>query len=89
MAHCMDYFEFYKMLSQDLQADILLEYGVYLDLIRNAPKLSIELYAPYDFYVEVYFDKATEEPLFLRPFKLPAELEPYLCLVEIDGIFET
>jgi hypothetical protein len=85
----MDHFESYKMLSQELQADILLEYGVYLELIRNAPNLSIELYALYNFYVEIYFDKGTEEPLFLRAFNSVKELEPYLHLVEIESIFET
>jgi hypothetical protein len=86
---CMDHFESYKMLSQDLQAEILLECGVYLELIRNAPRLSIELYGLFGFYVEVYFDKGTEEPLFLRPFSSVKELDPYLHQVEIDGIFET
>lgn len=79
----------FKMLPQDVQAEVLLKKGVYLELIRKTSGLSIELYALSDFYVEVYFDQVTEEPLFLRAFRSIKELEPYLSLIEIESIFET
>jgi hypothetical protein len=82
-------FDAYKRLSQVMQAEILLEFGIYLELTRSTPQLNIELYAVNDFYVEVYFEKETEDPLFLRAFYSIYELEPYLHLIEIDAIFET
>jgi len=72
-----------------MQAEVLLQFGVYLDLIRKTPRLNIELYALNDFYVEVYFDKITEDPLFIRAFDSVKELDAYLPLIGIDGIFET
>lgn len=79
----------YNMLPQEMQAEILLEHGAYLELTRKTPQLNIELYALANFYVELYFDKVTEDPLFLRAFDTVKELEPYLPLIEIEGILET
>ncbi|MBO9684287.1 MAG: hypothetical protein J7502_16750 [Flavisolibacter sp.] len=76
------------MLPQEMQAEILLQYGVYLELIRRTPQLNIELYALDHFYVELYFDKITEDPLFLRAFDSVKELEPYLPLIPIENILE-
>ena len=81
-------FNTYRMLPQELQAEILLQYGVYLELIRRTPQLNIELYALDRFYVELYFDKITEDPLFLRAFESVKELEPYLPLIPIESILE-
>ncbi len=81
-------FNTFKMLSCDMQAEVLLQWGVYLDLIRQTSELNIELYALNDFYVEIYFDKITEDPLFLKAFHSLEELEPYLSLIEIDSLFE-
>ena len=82
-------FEAYKTLSQDLQAEILWQFGVYLDLVRTTPRRCIELYALDNFYVEMHFSKKTEEPLFLRPLNKTKDLEPYLRLIEIDSLLET
>lgn len=71
-----------------MQAEILFLHGVYLELIRQTPVLNIELYALSDFYVELYFDKLSEEPLFLKPIQLMEELEPYLPLIEIENFPE-
>ena len=81
-------FEIYKNLTQVRQAEMLLEFGVYLELERQTVQLNIELYALDDFYVEVYFDKISEEPLFIRAFRSVQELEPYLPRIEIDAISE-
>ena len=72
-----------------MQPVLLLQNGIYLELIRSASPLNIELYAPGDFYVEIYFDQLTEEPLFLKAIHTAEELEPYLPLIEIDSLFET
>ena len=77
----------YKTLSNNQQIDLLLQFGVYLDITKAAGYLSIELYALGDFYVEIYFNTITEAPLFLRAFNSVRELEPYLASIEIDNIF--
>lgn len=81
-------FETYKTLRQDLQAELLWEYGVYMELIREIPDSNIELYSLFNFYVEIYFDKETDDPLFLRAFAGTNGLEPYLPFIEIESLFE-
>ena len=81
-------FKAYRSLSIEKQAQILWEDGVYLELIRHTSKLNIELYALNDFYVEIYFDKSTEEPQSLKPFKKLKGLEPYLSLINIQSALE-
>lgn len=78
----------YKSLTQTEQADILLEHGVYLELIRQTSKLEVELYALDGFYVEVFFDRKTEDPLYLKAFKDLRHLEPYLTIIDIEHLFE-
>lgn len=78
----------YKLLPQNRQAELLFLHGVYLQLIRKHADFNIELYALNQFYVELYFDKLTEEPLFLNAIESVEELEPYLLLIEIDELFE-
>ncbi|MGN6163246.1 MAG: hypothetical protein ACTHOF_01795 [Flavisolibacter sp.] len=79
-------FEEYSSLDEDLQTQVLSLDGVYLELIRNARNLNVELYALYNFYVEIFFDKNTEEPLYLKPFKKMKYLDPYLVLVDIAEV---
>jgi hypothetical protein len=84
-------FEEYLLLNEDLQSQVLSWDGVYLQIARNAASLSVELYSLYNFYVEIYFDKETEEPVFLKPFQDLRKLDPYLetiDLTEILGIRE-
>ena len=78
----------YKILPYDMQVDLLLEFGVWMELVRNTSQLSIELYTLENFYVEIYFDRVTEDPLFLKAFDSVEELEPYFPLIHIDGLFE-
>lgn len=82
-------FESFKKFTPNLQAKVLWEYGIFLDLVRQTPESNVELYSLFDFYVEIYFDKNTGDPLFLRSFSNTNALEPYLPVVEIDSIFET
>lgn len=79
-------FEAYKKLSADLQAEILWQFGVCLDLVRTTSRRCIELYALGNFYVEMHFNRKTEDPLFLKAFNKTKDLEPYLKLIEIGNL---
>ncbi len=81
-------FKKYKSLPQSEQADILLEHGVFLEMIRQTTKLEVELYALEGFYVEVFFDRKTDEPLYLKAFRNLKLLEPYLTIINIDHLFK-
>lgn len=59
-------FDTYKILPRDLQAGVLLQRGVYLELIRETAQLNIELYSLNDFYVEVYFNNQTGGSSFYK-----------------------
>lgn len=79
-------FSTFNILPQGLQADVLLNSGVYLDLARETSKLNIELYALHEFYVEVYLDKITEDLVLLRAFESLRDLERYFHLIAINSI---
>jgi hypothetical protein len=81
-------FNAYRMLSPALQAEILSEYGVDLQLVRLTAHHEIVLYALDGFYVEVFFDRKTEELLFLKPFNRMKHLDVYLPMIDIEGLFE-
>ncbi|HEX2606423.1 MAG TPA: hypothetical protein VHK91_03550 [Flavisolibacter sp.] len=76
----------YRQLNEDLKAQILSWDGVSLDLYRECSKCSVELYALYGFYVEIYFDKFTENPIYLRSFNQTDRLEPYLNQLNIENL---
>lgn len=52
-------FNAYRMLSPALQAEILSEDGISLEMVRLTAHHEIVLYALDGFYVEVFFDKKT------------------------------
>jgi hypothetical protein len=81
-------FNHYKTLNEGRQAEILWEEGVYLGLIRSTKSLNVELYALHGFYVELYFDRITEDPVFIRPFNGTIDLEPYLDLIDIHDVLK-
>jgi hypothetical protein len=76
----------YRALYPDEQAQVLWQEGVYLELIRYTRKSLVELYALHDFYVEIFYDRLTEEPSSLKCFKQLKGLDPYLPQVPIDNI---
>ena len=82
----MTSFSKYRLMAQNKKAQILWMDGVYLNLVRHTKRMTIELYALYNYYVEIYFDKVTEEPLFLKSFQSDKSLDPYLTLVSIDEV---
>jgi hypothetical protein len=79
-------FEDYRLLEEDLQVQVLSMDGVYLGLIRPCRNRNVELYALYHFYVEIFFEAESGEPLYLRPFQKMSRLEPYLAMVDIDSL---
>jgi hypothetical protein len=81
-------FNAYRLLSPSLQAEILWSDGVYLELIRQTSDLSIELYCLHDYYVEISFDRQTGDPVSLHSFRSLKGLDPYLNLINIEGIFQ-
>jgi hypothetical protein len=79
-------FEEFQTLDEDLQTQVLAMDGVYLELIRKVRSLNVELYALFNFYVEVFFNRETEEPLYLKAFNRMQNLDPYLELIDIGGV---
>ena len=81
----LTYTEF-QSLNEDMQTQLLSLDGVFLDLDRSRGKYHIELYALYSFYVEIFFDRLTEEPLYLKAFRKMKNLDLYLEMVDIGEI---
>lgn len=73
-------------LDEDLQIQVLSMDGVDLELKRTCRNLTVELYSLYYFYVEIFFDKLTEEPLYLKAFKKTKYLDPYLEQIDITEV---
>ncbi len=57
-------------------------------MIRKTDKLTVELYAIYNFYTEVFYDKENNEPLYVKSFEIDKNLDVYLETIVIDDIFE-
>ena len=83
----LSYSQFQSM-SQQKQAEVLWMRGVYLELKRISGRFLVELFSLGAFYVELYFNRETEEPEFIRSFQNMGLLDPYLQTVEIDGLFQ-
>jgi len=79
--------EEYQMLEELMQVKLLKLDGAYL-MLRKTSKLDVELFALYDFYVEVFFNKANKEPLYFKSFECGKNLDIYLEAIIIDDIFE-
>jgi len=77
-------FSLYQAMGQGRKAGILFSRGVSLGLARQTPRLKIELYALMDFYVEIFYDRFTEDPVFLQAFQNMDGLDPYLQQVNIE-----
>lgn len=78
--------EDFRFLDENLQAQILWFDGVFL-IARETPKVRIELFSLYNFYVEVFFE--SDEPVFMKAFKDTSFLDTYLKLINIDSIYDT
>lgn len=79
--------EEFRLLDEDLQAQILWFDGVFL-MKRQTERANIELFSLYNFYVEVFFEN-DDEPLFLKIFTDVTFLDNYLKMINIDSIYET
>lgn len=64
-------------LNDDLQYQAVWDHGVHIDDII-LDKLHYQLYAINDFYVEVYYDAASNKIVGKLPFKQGEALEKYL-----------
>ncbi|MES2881939.1 MAG: hypothetical protein V4676_07320 [Bacteroidota bacterium] len=76
-------FKEYQILDEDMQTQLLSLNGVYLDLFCMELNCRRELYALYNFYVEIIFDEQTDEPLYLNPFDNTLQLEKYLDQIDV------
>ena len=81
-------FNVYRSLTAEKQAHILWKEGIYLGLERNTTKLHIELYGLHDFYVELFFNRLTEEPMYLKSFRQMKGLDPYLGAINVESLIE-
>ena len=77
----------YKLLEELLQAQLLWLDGIFL-MSRKTDRLHVELFALYNFYVEVFFDLKSDDPLYIKAFDQNNNLDPYMELINIDGAFE-
>ena len=77
----------YLFLEELLQAQLLWLDGVFL-LSRKTDRLHVELFALYDFYVEVFFDLKNDDPLYIKAFEQYKNLDPYLDQINIDDACE-
>lgn len=75
----------YRLLDEVLQAQFLWLDGVVL-MNRCTERLQVELYALYNFYVEVFYDRHTEDPLYLKPFDRTDRLDAYLEQIPIEPV---
>ena len=67
----------FNLLSENERAALLWESGVYLDT-RTADGYRVNLYALGAFYVEVFYNPATNQLEKFRSFASTNQLEPYL-----------
>ena len=79
--------EEYRFLDELLQAQLLWLDGDFL-LSRKTDRLHVELFALYDFYVEVFFDLKNDDPLYIKAFDHYKYLDPYLGQINIDDACE-
>jgi len=79
--------EEYQRLDELIQAQLLWKDGVYL-MRRSTERLHVYLYSLYNFYVEVFFDKAIIEPLYFKALDDCNSLDPYLEAISIKDAFE-
>jgi hypothetical protein len=80
--------EEYQSLDELLQAQLLWVDGVFL-ISRKTEKLYVELFSLYDFYVEIFFDQQTDDPIYIKAFDHTNYLDIYLPQIDIDDIFES
>ena len=79
--------EEYQLLDELLQAQLLSRDGIYM-MGRKTSKLNAELFALYNFYVEIFYDQKDDEPLYFKSFEFSRNLDSYLEIITIDAVFE-
>lgn len=77
----------YGVLDETLQAQLLWIDGIYL-MARNTECLQVQMFSLYLFYVEVFYDRENEDPLYVKAFTETRHLDAYLDSICIDAVFE-
>ena len=78
----------YKSLSNiELKEKLLWRDGNYLGLYKHKDRIEASLFALYDFYVEVFYDRRNSEVIQMRCFRANSKkLEPYLKMIDISNL---
>jgi|GraSoiStandDraft_16_1057320.scaffolds.fasta_scaffold8171146_1 hypothetical protein len=79
--------EEFQDMDESIQSEILWIDGVLL-MERKTERLNVELYALFGFYVELFFDDKSEDPLYVKSFQNTFGLDVYLESISIDAVFQ-
>ena len=66
----------YKILNEGSQLHLLNTEAVLL-MTRKTVRMNMKLYSLYDFYVEIFYDKGEDDPLYVKAIDA-ASIDPYL-----------
>lgn len=77
----------FQALDENLQSQLLCVDGIHL-MERATDNLYVNLYALYNFYVEIFFFKKVDEPFYIKAFDRMSGLEVYMDRINIDHAFE-
>jgi hypothetical protein len=77
--------EEFQLLDELMQEQLLKIDGVFL-MRRKTSKLHAELFALYDFYVEVFLEKSATTLLYIKAYDSVNKLDAYLENIIIDGL---
>jgi hypothetical protein len=73
----------YNVLCNDEKAQILWDNGVFV-VSKQAAGFTINLYALFDFYVEVWYNVEKNNIVKFQTFKSISRLAPYLDLINLE-----
>jgi nitrate reductase assembly molybdenum cofactor insertion protein NarJ len=76
----------FEQFNEKQRANQVWRTGTFLELTRITDQLIIDLYSVEDFYVEVFFDRSSEEVLYIKPFSNLNKLAPYLEQIDISNL---
>ncbi|MEI6949482.1 hypothetical protein V9K67_20010 [Paraflavisolibacter sp. H34] len=74
-------------LETEEQMEVLQEYGVYLDVYRNAEQCRVALFQLNSFYCEVWLHKRQSRVLRVNAFSSYRRLDFYLDQIDLSEIY--
>ncbi len=78
--------KFKSLSNTKLKEKLLWRDGNYLGLYKQKDKIEASLFALYDFYVEVFYDRGSNEVIQVKCFKSTSRnLDPYLKMIDISN----